>query len=466
MNLKIPKFATQTQIGVVSLIIIAILLTIGHQGYNHYQPGFVYLVTVNGQEVGIVRDQDDLTNIIDHLTDQEKQRTGYDVLIVEEISTKREFQFQPNIHLPNLQYSIDSLVNYEASATLILVENEPTVIVESLDLAKQIIQDVTEYYTSFIKGKIVDQPKVLNDISFENVLVKPEEIVDFESAKSLLLRGTTNFETYKVSRGDSLWNIATKANISVEELKEANNLKTNVVNEGQELKLTTAEPLIVVEIVEEVSVQESIPFTTEWKNNSSLFYWQTRVITPGVNGIKETKYQVTKINGEEVEKVKIGTEVISEPVTRIAERGTSKQSNAAVGRFRWPLASGAGQITSPFGNRNDPFSGRIAFHTGVDIGAPAGTAVYASEGGTVRIAGRQGSYGNLVVIQHSGGYATYYAHLSSINTSVGSTVSKGQLIGRVGRTGSATGNHLHFEIRTGYGAGNGNPVNPMGFFSP
>lgn len=466
MNLNIPKIATQTQFGIISLIIIAVLLTVGYQGYNYYEPGYVYLVTVDGQEVGVIRQESDLTDIVKHLTDQERQKTGYDITIVEEVSTHREFQFQPDIHLPKLQYNIDSLVSFEASGTLILVGNNPIVIVQNHEIASQIIEDISKYYSSFAKGKLVDEPKVLNDVAFETIQVKPNEIVDMDSAKSLLLRGTTNYETYKVSRGDSLWNIANMSNMSVEDLQKANNLEDAVLKEGQELVLTSAEPIIEVEVVEEVSAFESLPFTTQWRNTSNLFYWQTRVETAGTAGKRETLYKITRVNGEEVDNVLINSSVISEPVARIAERGTATLPRTATGRFRWPLQSGVGQITSPFGNRNDPFTRRIAFHTGVDVAAGGGTPVYAAEGGTVRVAGYQGRYGNLVVVQHSGGYATYYAHLSSVNTSVGATVSKGQLIGRVGSTGASTGNHLHFEIRTGYGSGSGNPINPMGFYRP
>jgi len=96
-------------------------------------------------------------------------------------------------------------------------------------------------------------------------------------------------------------------------------------------------------------------------------------------------------------------------------------------------------------------------HEGIDISAPSGTPVSAAGSGTIIYAGGMGGYGNLVVIDHGGGVATAYAHLSSIWIGGGS-VSQGQSIGAVGCTGSCTGNHLHFEVRV-----NGSPVNPLGY---
>lgn len=115
----------------------------------------------------------------------------------------------------------------------------------------------------------------------------------------------------------------------------------------------------------------------------------------------------------------------------------------------WPVS---GTITSPFG----PRWGRL--HAGIDIGAPEGTPIKAAAAGTVVIAGWQGGYGNYTCIQHTGALSTCYAHQSQIATSVGATVTQGQLIGYVGNTGASFGAHLHFETRT-----SGTPVDPFGY---
>ncbi len=117
----------------------------------------------------------------------------------------------------------------------------------------------------------------------------------------------------------------------------------------------------------------------------------------------------------------------------------------------------AGRITSGFGYRYHPVLHYRRLHTGLDIAAPMGTPIHAAGAGEVVFAGRRGGYGNAVIIDHGRGRATLYGHMSAICCHAGQVVGDGQLIGRVGMTGVATGPHCHFEVRI-----NGTPVNPVG----
>lgn len=125
--------------------------------------------------------------------------------------------------------------------------------------------------------------------------------------------------------------------------------------------------------------------------------------------------------------------------------------------LRKPL-DGALEVTSPFGARIDPFFGRMATHTGVDLRQSPGAAVRATAAGKVTVAGWTGGYGNMVEIDHGGGFGTRYGHLSSIAVEVGQSVDTASVIGRVGSTGRSTGPHLHYEVRV-----DGDPVDPMRF---
>ena len=115
-----------------------------------------------------------------------------------------------------------------------------------------------------------------------------------------------------------------------------------------------------------------------------------------------------------------------------------------------------GQRTSSYSTRRfHPISKKYKRHTGIDYSAAHGTPIFATAGGTVEFAGRRGGYGKLLVIRHPNGYKTYYGHCSRLLVKKGSYVKQGQTIARVGRTGQATGPHVHYEVRV-----NGNPVNP------
>ncbi|HEX4767809.1 MAG TPA: peptidoglycan DD-metalloendopeptidase family protein [Lichenihabitans sp.] len=128
-----------------------------------------------------------------------------------------------------------------------------------------------------------------------------------------------------------------------------------------------------------------------------------------------------------------------------------------------PLVSPVGgsiEVTSPFGARIDPFLGRPALHTGVDLRESFGVGAKATAAGRVTFAGALGGYGNMVEIDHGNGLATRYAHLEAILVSVGQTVARGDVVGEVGATGRATGPHLHYEVRI-----DGEPVDPMRFIA-
>lgn len=110
----------------------------------------------------------------------------------------------------------------------------------------------------------------------------------------------------------------------------------------------------------------------------------------------------------------------------------------------------AGAVTSRFGMRTHPITGRRAFHDGIDFGAPCGTPVYSVAAGTVKSARWDGGYGIRVVINHTGNRGSAYAHLSKAEVRAGSKVKRGQRIGLVGTTGRSTGCHLHFmSLRDG-----------------
>lgn len=120
----------------------------------------------------------------------------------------------------------------------------------------------------------------------------------------------------------------------------------------------------------------------------------------------------------------------------------------------WPIKKG--WISSYFGPRIDPFTGKPGFHPGIDFAGRMGENVHAIAGGVVTFAGRDGGYGNMVEIDHGDGYSTVYGHNERIDVKVGQVVKRGQVISQLGSTGRSTGPHVHLEVRY-----HGRPINPL-----
>ncbi|MEI6386547.1 MAG: M23 family metallopeptidase, partial [Spirochaetota bacterium] len=138
---------------------------------------------------------------------------------------------------------------------------------------------------------------------------------------------------------------------------------------------------------------------------------------------------------------------------------TQEERSLFIGRlFRFPLPTAT--VTSGFGPRLSPITGRISNHPGIDLAAPTGTPVYAAREGRIVYSGFDAQLGEHLIVEHEGGWSTVYGHLSQRMVSLNEVVDSGMLIGRVGSTGQSTGPHLHFEVR------NGGEAHDPGLFVP
>ena len=159
-------------------------------------------------------------------------------------------------------------------------------------------------------------------------------------------------------------------------------------------------------------------------------------------------------------KLKAAANAMDAEIKRLEKELASQIANVpSESGFLWPLDAGYNTLSSLFGSRIHPITGKPNNHTGIDIPAPKNTKIYAAKSGVVITSTYNSSYGNYVVVSHSDGTSTLYAHMNKRNASVGQTVNQGAVVGYVGTTGSSTGNHLHFEIRL-----NGNRVDPIDYF--
>lgn len=251
-----------------------------------------------------------------------------------------------------------------------------------------------------------------------------------EAHTSVPYRTRRNVIVYKVQAGDTVQSIAATfglrpetlmwSNPAIEDLPDLLRIGQEVVIlpiDGVYHEVQAGDTLESIAAKYKTDVNAIIGAANEWNGLQPPDY----AVSPGLNLIVAggTKPYVVKV------------------VT--AYNGPIPAGARGTGRFQWPVI---GRITQEY------WYG----HRALDIAAPAGTAVYAADGGFVTFVGwTDVGYGNLIRIDHGNGFATWYAHLSAFNVELGEAVQRGDLIGYVGSTGHSTGPHLHFEIRTSDG---------------
>lgn len=282
---------------------------------------------------------------------------------------------------------------------------------------------------------------------------------DLNEMQAVLSANTSGQTTYEVQKGDTFMQLAFDNDMSMEELEALNpEVDINKLYIGQILNIKEEVPFLSVRTTETVTYTEPIACPVEEVKDDSMYQGDTRVVEAGVEGVSQITADVSYVNGNERERVIIGTEVLSEPTTRVVAVGTvPRPKTLPTGSFIWPLY---GHITSYFGYRY--IFGSYSYHSGLDIAAPYGSTIVAADGGTVIWSGTgtgsNWSYGKYVIIDHGNGVQTYYAHCSSLLVSSGDKVYQGQAIAQVGRTGRASGNHCHFQVKI-----NGTTVNPSSY---
>ena len=152
------------------------------------------------------------------------------------------------------------------------------------------------------------------------------------------------------------------------------------------------------------------------------------------------------IPAEDIAGLEAGVARLEDTLAWLSDSAIDRELEAMAFPNRMPVAGSRVPVSSQFGTRHDPFTGRLARHTGLDIPAPYGAPILASGGGRVVFSGRRGAYGQAVVIDHGDGLATLYGHASKLLVKAGDVVLPQQKIALVGSTGRSTGPHLHFEV--------------------
>jgi murein DD-endopeptidase MepM/ murein hydrolase activator NlpD len=239
------------------------------------------------------------------------------------------------------------------------------------------------------------------------------------------LMETFSWNEYTIQRGDSISKIAASYSLSMDTVIAFNNIgNAKRIREGSVIRIPN---------------MDGIPYTVQ--RGDSLSKISARFGVP--------LEVILDANNLETELISAGTSLFV-PGAKMTREDLKK----ALGEFfLYPIK---GRLTSPFGWRIDPVNGIVGRnHAALDLAAPTGTPIKASADGTIAVAGLSSTYGKYVIISHSDGYETMYAHMNKIYLNKGAKVLQGTVIGEVGNTGYSTGPHLHFGVFK-----NGKAINP------
>lgn len=411
-----------------------------------------YVAYVDGQEVGVVASEEELTSILGNVETRVASVLGEDYNYDSEVTlapTYLDAGTQTNARA--VEDALFEDTGALVTAYAVSVDGQELGYAQTIQELQAMLEKVAEPYLT----DTTVEHRFTQDVEIYQVEVPSNLQFSPDTLQATLSGNKEEAQYVTVERGDTFNSIAEAAGISGDDLQALNpDVDGSKLTVGDQLLVKRAVPLLTVETVSTETTQETIESPVEYVDNPNLYEGTTRLKSQGEDGVEQIEAKVTKLNGVETNREEVSRTTVKEATTTYMYQGTKKKpATASTGTYKWPLS---GIITSPFGYRD--IFGSTSFHSGLDIAAPYGTQISAADGGTVTFAGWRGSYGQTVIITHDDGTVTYYAHCSSLLVSAGDKVYQGQAIAKVGMTGTATGYHCHFEVRVG-----GQSVDPMNY---
>lgn len=434
----LPFFALSAAIGVAAVV------------GTMYTPS--YVVTLNGADLGIVRDPQVYQQVEERVEARATAILGYDYQLAEEaeytFALSEKDAVTPVSHFET--YLFDQIGEVMKSYVLT---------VDGQFIGAAADRAALDTLLSAISAPYVSEHTVSTDF-VENVHITreytPSDVQqDLVAMQSALTVNTSGQTTYEIQKGDTFMQLAFDNGMTMEELEALNpGVNINRLAVGQILNVKEEIPFLSVKTTENITYDEAIECTIREVNNDSMYQGDSKVLDAGVPGVQTVTADVIYVNGQEQERNITDTVVVREATEKVVAVGTMpRPSWMPNGYFIWPVN---GRVTSSFGYRS--IFGTYSYHSGIDIAVPYGTSVKAADGGTVTFSGYKGSYGYLVIIDHGNGKQSYYGHNSSLKVSAGDKVYQGQVIAKAGSTGRSTGSHCHFEVKI-----NGTSVNPRSY---
>ena len=369
-----------------------------------------YELTVDGEPVLCVKNVVAAEDVIDEYLCERSTVYGESVDFREQVVCEKRF-VAPGEEVAAVAEVVPALAESTtlvAEAAVFMIDGEATVAVSDEESARQVLRRIVEAGTASVEGADIAAQGFTAAVEISRAEMPVAEIIGEEAALAALSAGE--------------------------------------------------QPLVGWQV--EFNYRERVPLKpTEQVVDSELLPRGARTVySEGRAGEQENLVRAVAVNGMVVSREVIASTVITEAEAAVVYRGTRESTAAAAGSRGGTVDDIpiAGTVTAVFDEAGAHWQHR---HTGLDLAAPAGTPVRAIAGGTVVSAGWQGSYGNMVTIEHSDGLQTRYAHLSEIKVAVGDSLARGDVLGLCGATGNTTGPHLHFEVLV-----NDEFVDPVAYF--
>jgi murein DD-endopeptidase MepM/ murein hydrolase activator NlpD len=485
----------------ITLVLAILVFFVGSHNETLASPVSVYQVYLNGKVIGYLDSKQAFLDLVNEKQKKIKEKYGVDKvyppagLKIEEIAT-----YENDIKTPEEIYNtIENTDPFTIDRYVIKVkykdEKKNPIIINVIKkedfekafyntMAAFVGRDALDAYKNNTQAEINETGSKIESIYWDENITTKESYISTEEniftnsddlSKYLLFGTTKKQKTYTVKEGDSITDIVNSNNLSIEEFLIANPNIPNaniLLTSGEEVNIGLISPIVT--IVHEKEVVEDIinNYSTEYKDDDTMYYGTTKTIQTGSNGTSRVTEQVQYKNGAIEQLFITKNEEITPTTNEIIARGTKSYDgnyvyvNTGNENWYWPTVSPY-IITSPFGYR----WGKQ--HKGIDIsGCGFGSPIYSATDGTVVDVGlgcsSSGSgygdycnagYGNYVSIASADGkYVVIYMHLrTDIVVKVGQSITRQQKIGTMGNSGSSTGTHLHFQIDD---AATGTALNP------
>ncbi len=471
---------------ILFITIITVYLSFGYRRDSN--PNTFYKVYLNGEVLGTIKSKSELEKYIDKKNVKYKKQyhtkkiyapTGlkirkvstYDNKLISAETIYQKIAKKASFTISGYQFSIK-----KEDKTKVIYVTDKKIFKKSLEKTIKTFVGEDDYRAYKNKSQVeIDTTgkKIENVYISDNITIKKAKIpvtekiyTDEEELSKFLLFGTTEDQSkYIVKEGDTIEEVAFNNQISTEEFLISNPNFTsskNLLFPGQEVVIGFTDPQVSVVVDEYVVEDKEIKFQTDYQYDENRIQGDDQVIQTGENGLERVSQKIQITNGQITYVNTVEKEELKPSINQVIILGEKIiPSVGTTSNWQFPTNSGY-TISSDYVYRINPVTGGRELHGAIDIsGTGMGSPIYAATNGVVSESTSRTQDGNYVCINHNNGYYTCYAHMLKRNATVGQVVSRGQVIGYVGKSGYATGPHLHFEVWVGGRPWNGGRrINP------